>query len=454
MPNSVLWVCLVAVWLFVLVPMVIKGRPQVKKSTDVARATRLLHRGGTRTRSVRRRAAGSHPHDPEWKSQRRTTTRTAGATAVIDEADTERDAADTDLDATDLDVETGEKVTEKATAVSEATDGVEDTATDAADSDAADSDTEVLTGVVEDGADAADSDEDVRVTVTHVEIDVVEVEVDVIGTVSAAGVEELTEYAEYEDDLAEDAEYDDDLDDDEYDEYEDSEYEDSEYAEYDDDVDDADAEYDDDLEDDAEYDDDLEDDAEYVDDLDDEYDEYEDAEPVKPDTKKAEAEAEPAAAKSEKTTRRRSPYSPEAGADRLRYKERQRVSIGLIALVIVAVVAGAVLGTFGWIATGVTVLMLVGYLFYLRRTVKAEQQIRAQRAARARRAARAEAERLARQERVPEFAATPPPPRLRRPGGAVVLEIDDEDPVFDHLPPFQRRRVMREDPDFRQAVAG
>ncbi|WLP91857.1 gephyrin-like molybdotransferase receptor GlpR [Gordonia sp. NB41Y] len=450
MPNSVLWVCLVAVWLFVLVPMVIKGRPQVKKSTDVARATRLLHRGGTRTRSARRRAAGSHPHDPEWKSQRRTTTRTAGATAVIDEADTERDDADTDLDAADLDVETGEKATEKTTVASEATDGVEDTATDAADSDAADSDAadsdaDVLTGVVEDGADAADSDEDVRVTVTHVEIDVVEVEVDVIETVSAAGVEELTEDAEYEDDLAEDAEYDDDLDDDaEYDDYEDSEYEDSEYDEYEDDVDDADAEYDDDLEDDAEYDDDL----------DDEYDEYEDEEPVKPDTKKYEAEAEPAAAKAEKTTGRRSPYSPEAGADRLRYKERQRVSIGLIALVIVAVIAGVVLGTLGWIATGVTVLMLVGYLFYLRRTVKAEQQIRAQRAARARRAARAEAERLARQERVPEFAATPPPPRLRRPGGAVVLEIDDEDPVFDHLPPFQRRRVMREDPDFRQAVAG
>ncbi|HCS59081.1 MAG TPA: hypothetical protein DIW80_19590 [Gordonia polyisoprenivorans] len=111
-------------------------------------------------------------------------------------------------------------------------------------------------------------------------------------------------------------------------------------------------------------------------------------------------------------------------------------------------------GQYGWIATGVTGVLFVGYLFYLRRTVKAEQQIRAQRIARARRAAKADAERERREMQTPEFAAAPPPPRLRRPGGAVVLEIDDEDPVFDHLPPFQRRRVMREDEDFRQAAAG
>ena len=33
---------------------------------------------------------------------------------------------------------------------------------------------------------------------------------------------------------------------------------------------------------------------------------------------------------------------------------------------------------------------------------------------------------------------------------AVVLEIDDEDPVFEHLPPYQRRRVMREEPEYRR----
>ena len=84
MPNSVLWVCLVAVWLFVLVPMVIKGRPQILKSTDAARKTRLLHRGGSRATTAtknRRRSSARHPHDPSWKSSRRSATATLEADA-------------------------------------------------------------------------------------------------------------------------------------------------------------------------------------------------------------------------------------------------------------------------------------------------------------------------------------------------------------------------------------
>ena len=84
MPNSVLWVCLVAVWLFVLVPMVIKGRPQILKSTDAARKTRLLHRGGSRATTAtknRRRSSARHPHDPSWKSSRRSATGRSSASA-------------------------------------------------------------------------------------------------------------------------------------------------------------------------------------------------------------------------------------------------------------------------------------------------------------------------------------------------------------------------------------
>lgn len=119
-------------------------------------------------------------------------------------------------------------------------------------------------------------------------------------------------------------------------------------------------------------------------------------------------------------------------------------------LVLLSIVAGVVVGMPGWVATGVLGLLLVGYLAYLRRAVKTEQQIRAQRLARAKRSARAEEERRRRAAAVPEFAAAPPPPRLRRPGGATVLEIDDEDPVFDHIPPFQRRRMDREDLQYRR----
>ena len=100
MPNSVLWVCLVVVWLFVLVPMVIKGRPQMRKSTEAARMTRLLHRGGTKARSATsRRSAGAHPHDPSWTSRRSSRSTTRTATAVLDETD----ADETGVDETEVD---------------------------------------------------------------------------------------------------------------------------------------------------------------------------------------------------------------------------------------------------------------------------------------------------------------------------------------------------------------
>ncbi|WP_020172089.1 gephyrin-like molybdotransferase receptor GlpR [Gordonia polyisoprenivorans] len=412
MPNSVLWVCLVAVWLFVLVPMVIKGRPQTKKTTEVAKATRLLHRGGTRTRSTRRRrAAGAHPHDPSYVAERATARRSA--TAVLDAEDD--DTADDD--------------TEDRTAEADSS----------VDSDA----DEVLTGDVETD-DVEDTEDAVaeKVTITRVEVDVVEVEVDLLDEDDDAELDDESQY--------EDAELDD-------------EYDDDENAEFDDDYDEV-AEYDDE---DADYEDDL--DGDYEDSEYDEYDDedYDDEVDLEDEVDeeleglRKRREATPAAAKEsvpevkqDRKSRRRSAYTIDATGDALRYKERQRVTLALAAMVIAAIVCGVLFGQYGWIATGVTGVLFVGYLFYLRRTVKAEQQIRAQRIARARRAAKADAERERREMQTPEFAAAPPPPRLRRPGGAVVLEIDDEDPVFDHLPPFQRRRVMREDEDFRQAAAG
>lgn len=424
MPNSVLWVCLVAVWLFVLVPMVIKGRPQTKKTTEVAKATRLLHRGGTRARSTRRRAAGAHPHDPSYVAERTTARRSA--TAVLDAED---DATEDNVAGDD-----------------DTVDGDAEDLTAQADSSVHSDADEVLTGDVE--TDEADDTEDTvaeKVTITRVEVDVVEVEVDLLDEDDDAELDDESQYEDAElddeyDDDDENAEYDDDYDEDtEYDdedaEYEDDldgDYEDSEYDEYDDD--------------DEDYDDEV--------DLEDEVDE--ELEGIR-----KRREATPAAAKEtvpevkqDRKSRRRSAYTIDATGDALRYKERQRVTLALAAMVIAAIVCGVLFGQYGWIATGVTGVLFVGYLFYLRRTVKAEQQIRAQRIARARRAAKADAERERREMQTPEFAAAPPPPRLRRPGGAVVLEIDDEDPVFDHLPPFQRRRVMREDEDFRQAAAG
>lgn len=389
MPTSVLWVCLVAVWLFVLVPMILKGRPEMKKSTDAAKATRLLHRGGTRARRTSRRAAGSHPHDSSWKSERVSASRVT-ATAVLDDDAVDGEALDGDAvdddDTALVDVETVDD--DAAQDVSAADDAADDSGAD---------DDDVLTGEIDEG----DAEDAGPVTVTRVEIDVVEVEIEEIDYVED----------EYDEDFEDEDEYDDE------------------------------AEFDDEFEDEAEFE--FEDEAEFED------EEPEPAQPAPSVAVKDQPEV-----KSDRKSRRRSAYTIDSQGDALRYKERQRVTLTLLVVLIAAIVSGVLLGRNGWIATGVASVLFVGYMFYLRRTVKAEQKIRAQRVARARRAARDEAQRQRREEQTPEFAAEPAPTRLRRPGGAVVLEIDDEDPVFDHLPPFQRRRVMREDPDFRHAEAG
>lgn len=69
MPNSLLWIGLVAVWLFVLVPMLVTKRPRIRQTTDAALATRVLHRGDDDPIAPRGPAAG-HRSDPNWRPSR------------------------------------------------------------------------------------------------------------------------------------------------------------------------------------------------------------------------------------------------------------------------------------------------------------------------------------------------------------------------------------------------
>ncbi|WP_407441879.1 gephyrin-like molybdotransferase receptor GlpR [Rhodococcus sp. (in: high G+C Gram-positive bacteria)] len=69
MPNSLLWIGLVAVWLFVLVPMLVTKRPRIRQTTDAALATRVLHRGDDEPIAPRGPAAG-HRSDPNWRPSR------------------------------------------------------------------------------------------------------------------------------------------------------------------------------------------------------------------------------------------------------------------------------------------------------------------------------------------------------------------------------------------------
>ena len=66
-PQSLLWISLVVLWLFVLVPMLISKRDAVRRTSDVALATRVLNTG-RRARLLRRgRPAAGHRSDPDWQ---------------------------------------------------------------------------------------------------------------------------------------------------------------------------------------------------------------------------------------------------------------------------------------------------------------------------------------------------------------------------------------------------
>ena len=54
-PQSLLWISLVVLWLFVLVPMLISKRDAVRRTSDVALATRVLN-GDDKSRLLKRRA--------------------------------------------------------------------------------------------------------------------------------------------------------------------------------------------------------------------------------------------------------------------------------------------------------------------------------------------------------------------------------------------------------------
>ena len=66
-PQSLLWISLVVLWLFVLVPMLISKRDAVRRTSDVALATRVLN-DSVRARLLRRKApAAGHASDPDWR---------------------------------------------------------------------------------------------------------------------------------------------------------------------------------------------------------------------------------------------------------------------------------------------------------------------------------------------------------------------------------------------------
>jgi hypothetical protein len=147
----------------------------------------------------------------------------------------------------------------------------------------------------------------------------------------------------------------------------------------------------------------------------------------------APGEADPQDAGSKSSARRPQFESKTAVAVAARkFAFRKRMLMAMSVLLLASAVAGYLVSpTFWWVCGsvgGVTVL----YLAYLRRQTRIEEQVRRRRAQRMRRSHLG-----VENTEDPEFEVVPA--RLRRPG-AVVLEIDDEDPIFEHLEyaPFAR----------------
>lgn len=347
-PQSLLWISLVVLWLFVLVPMLINKRDAVRRTSDVALATRVLNSSATARLRRRRGPASGHRSDPDWRPSH----------DDIDESDGLESEAP------------GRSVVMVAAEVRDAE----------ADSDYLDVD------VVEDSG--------------ALPISTLAAEGDGRAPMAAAESDELT--LDYDDSRDRDPVR--------------SESEDLETVESSHEDDEA-------YEDDAAYEDEESDDGygdgyEYVDDS---------------SGLEAPSDTDLRIADSMSASRRRRRESSTAEAVTARkYRFRARTLTVMAVLLLSSAVAAFTWSSTMWWACGVVGAITLLYLAYLRRQTRIEERVRRRRAQRVARS-RLGVENTADQE----FDVVPA--RLRRPGAAV-LEIDDEDPEFEHLEyvPFAR----------------
>ncbi len=145
-----------------------------------------------------------------------------------------------------------------------------------------------------------------------------------------------------------------------------------------------------------------------------------------------------------RSRRRRFDTKKAAAVSARKYAFRKRVLMAMAVILVGSATAAFEVSPSAWwvcgTATGVTVL----YLAYLRRQTRIEERVRRRRMQRMARA------RLG-VENAYDRDYDVVPSRLRRPG-AVVLEIDDEDPIFEHLDDAMPARVYGWSRDLPRAV--
>ena len=425
MSSSLLLVLIVVVWLFVLAPLVVNTREPIRRTSEGLGRTRLLHRGGESVPTRRRRPA---------LSERDIRRGDDDADESLETVDAEYANFD-DEDSILID-DTGRAPADETPPAVVEGDVVYELEAGAAESGEVDQDGELIGDADPTGE---RSDEVPAIAAEGIDGDVVAGgAADVSGDTDGSGVsadaargEDARAYLTPEDFLLVDepaaAEVDEtgaadaQADAANADADADAVAGDADDAAFVDKAGDADAEPHDDLDTDAELDDDLEG-AELDDDG--------DAIAADRDTGPSDEltdELTDDDLKFAERRRGRGGFDPEADA---RYAEtryaRRRRSVGALAVVIaVSVVIGLLVGGWAWWLPLAGVGLMVLYLVYLRRTVIAENELRARRIRRMKMA------RLGVRNREDEELGVPE--RLRRPG-AVVVELDDEDPEFAGLP--------------------
>ncbi len=326
-PQSLLWISLVVLWLFVLVPMLISKRDAVRRTSDVALATRVVNTTTSSRLLKRGGPASGHRSDPDWQPSEGELDETFDDDDYVDEYENEDDES------------------EKTVVLAAPT----------VEQERAESDELTLDFVEPEAADEVEAPEAVEEPETVDEAEDAE-----------DAEEENVDTAIYE--IATD-EYEEDEDDGTADEYE------------------------------------------YVDDS---------------SGLETPAESDLQIADSVVAYRRRR-YDPAKAAaiSARKYKFRKRM-LAFMTLVMMASAAYAYfMAPWGWYVCGGVAAVTLLYLGYLRRQTRIEQRLMRRRAMRAARA------RLG-VENTEDRDLDLVPSRLRRPG-AVVLEIDDEDPMFEHL---------------------
>ena len=328
-PQSLLWISLVVLWLFVLVPMLISKRDAVRRTSDVALATRVLNSDAASRLLKRGGPAAGHRSDPDWQPD-------------DDEYEDLEDLDDLESDDTEEIPQsrgTGVTVVTAVAAVS-----VEEVGPECLDAEVVDADPAALR--------AGDS---------------------------AVAAEALPAAEEQPEPVAEDET----------------------------DGDDAEAEFDADEAD--TIDDDDADQYEYVDDT--------SGIPV--------AEEPPATVTHAFSRRHRYDANTAAAVSARKYAFRRRVLMVMALMLVGSAAAAFLLTSAAWWFCGSTAAVTVLYLGYLRRQTRIEERVQRRRMQRMARSGLGVENTYDR-----EFDVVPS--RLRRPG-AVVLEIDDEDPIFEHL---------------------